>query len=76
MIAPSKNAHDPAHGAQRHRFHRELRQDCFLGRANRLAHANLARRSVTLTSMMFITPTPPTISPTLDTAIMKQPARR
>ena len=27
-------------------------------------------RSVTLTSMMFITPTPPTIRPTLETAIM------
>jgi hypothetical protein len=33
-------------------------------------------RSVTETSMMFMTPTPPTMRPTLETAIMKRPGRR
>ena len=40
---PSSIPITPAHRAQRNRLQRELRQDGLLGRADGLAHANLAR---------------------------------
>ncbi len=48
---------------QRHGLEEELPGDVAASRADRFSHADLARRSVTLTSMMFITPTPPISRP-------------
>jgi len=60
-----RDSYDAADGAQRDRFGGELREDGPFGCSNGLADADFAGAL-----SMFITPTPPTISPTLETAIM------
>src|SRR6185295_2232880 len=50
---------EPADGSQEHGFREELMQDVSSSGAYGFAHTNFAVRSVTDTSMMFITPMPP-----------------
>ena len=54
---------EPTGAGERNGFQQELPGNVALARAHSLAHADLARRSVTDTSMMSITPMPPTSSP-------------
>ena len=64
---PSSPPTDKSYG-----FECELEEDAFSCRADGFAHADLACALGDATSMMFMTPTPPTMSPTEDTATMKR----
>ena len=66
-----QHANDSTDRGQDDGFNGELQQHITFARADCFTHSNFTRRSVTDTSMMFITPTPPTIRATLDTANMK-----